>query len=276
MGDRGWVGAEAGPQLVEVRQQAGLEDFGQAARQFGLAATLVRQGQQGHRGAAGFALRPGRQEGVKGLPIGLAREQLVAIDEAEQGHRLAPQGMDHVVVADDAVVAAARPEAPARQRGDVRAADEHVQAIVVEAHSQPVADQARGHGVEHLAQPEASRRADADRYVLVVGRAAVGQAPEVRTLGLDALGVPSVAEPDDAVHEGTVGRKVGEVGRGAQQQGVGERALEVAVRTLHRAVLVCHAGVVARGLHAVMGAQRVVARREVRLGVGIEVAEGRR
>jgi len=58
------------------------------------------------------------------------------------------------MVADDAVVAAIRPRAPARQGDEMRAADEHVEPVVVEAHAQPMADEARGDRVEHLAQPE--------------------------------------------------------------------------------------------------------------------------
>src|SRR5277367_6240768 len=66
------------------------------------------------------------------------------------------------------------------------------------------------------------------------------------------------------------------VARGAQQQSVGERSLKMAVGALDRAVLVADAGIVAGRRHAVMGAERFVALRQILLGVGVEIAEGRR
>ena len=90
------------------------------------------------------------------------------------------------------------------------------------------------------------------------------------------LALRSVAAADDLVDEAPPCGEIVEVARGAQHEGVGERSLEMAVGTLDRAVLVADAGIVAGRRHAVMGAERLVARRQILLGVGVEIAEGRR
>ena len=79
---------------------------GELIGQFALAAALVGQGQQLDHDAAGLPLRQPFQEGIEGSPIGLAREELVAIDEVEQRHRLAAQRMDDMPIVDDLVVLA--------------------------------------------------------------------------------------------------------------------------------------------------------------------------
>ena len=59
-----------------------------------------------------FSLSPGQQR-LEGAGIGAAREQLVAIDQIEQRHRLAAQRMDDVPVVDDVAVLAAAVRRPA-------------------------------------------------------------------------------------------------------------------------------------------------------------------
>src|SRR4051794_29475202 len=56
----------------------------------------------------------------------------------------------------------------------------------------------------------------------------------------------------------------------------GDRLLEMAVRAFDRAVLVRHAAIVAGRLHAVMGAQRLVAARLILPRIVVEIAEGGR
>src|SRR5208282_6607429 len=70
--------------------------------------------------------------------------------------------------------------------------------------------------------------------------------------------------------------KIVEVAGGAQQQGVGQRSLEMAVGALDRTVLVRDARIVASRRHAVMGAERFVALRQILLGVGAKITESRR
>lgn len=94
--------------------------------------------------------------------------------------------------------------------------------------------------------------------------------------GLDAGAVASIMPPDDLVDEGAIGHEVVEVPGYAHQKGVANGALEMAVRAFDRAVLMRDALVVACGRHAVVGAELLVALREIGLGVGVEIAEGRR
>ena len=84
----------------------------------------------------------------------------------------------------------------------------------------------------------------------------------------------AVAAADHLVDEGAVVGEGVEVARAAQQQGVPEGALEMAVRSLDGAVLVRLAAVVARRHHAVVRAQRGVARGGVLAPVRVEVAVG--
>ncbi len=112
--------------------------------------------------------------------------------------------------------------------------------------------------------------------LLVIGGLVARQVFQRQPLLIDALGVASVAATDDLVEEAPPRREIVEVARGAQQQGVGERPLEMAVRTLDRAVLMRHARIVAGRNHAVMDAERLVAGRQILLGVSVEITEGRR
>ena len=73
-----------------------------------------------------------------------AGEELIAIDEVEQRHRLAPQGADDMPIVDDMTVLAAQVGPAARQGHERRGAEEAIEPVVVEAHAQPMADQARG------------------------------------------------------------------------------------------------------------------------------------
>ena len=141
---------------------------------------------------------------------------------------------------------------------------------------QPLADQSRGDRIEHLAQREGAGAGDVDIDLLVVGGLAIGQLLQRRALLIDALGVAGVAAPDDLVDEAPPCRKIVEVARGAQQQGVDELALEMAVGAFDRTVLVTDAQIVAGRRHAVMGAERLVALRQILLRFGVEIAEGRR
>ena len=113
---RAGSGAKRAPQGGDVGQLPGLQIGGEQIGEFGLAAALMGQGEQVDHDAAGLLLRQPLQEGVEGSAIGFAREQLVAIDEVEQRHRLAAQRVDHMPIVDDLVVLAA---GMARPRGSV-------------------------------------------------------------------------------------------------------------------------------------------------------------
>ena len=211
-GNASRIRREAGAQGRDVGQAAGLRDRPPGSGQLGLAAALVGERQQVDHDPAGLPLRQGFPERLEGAPVGLAREELVAVDEVEQRHRLAAQRVDDVTVVDDLVVPAVRVRPPARERHQVGAAEEHLEPIVVEADAQAMADQARGHGVEHLAQREAARRGDADRHLLVVAGPPLWQSLEGRPFAVDPLGIAGVAAADDLVDEAAVGGQIGEVG----------------------------------------------------------------
>ena len=93
-----------------------------------------------HQAACRF-LRELFEQSVEGQTIGVAGEQLVAVDEIEQRHGLASQGVDHMAIIDDVgPLAAGRGPFPpeGHQQGG---ADEHVEAIVVKPGPEPMTDE---------------------------------------------------------------------------------------------------------------------------------------
>ena len=103
------IGREAGAQRGDVGKLACREIGGEQRGEFGLAAALMGERQQIDHQAARRFLRELLEQPVEGQAIGVAREQLVAIDEVEQRHGFAPQGVDHVAIVDDmGVLAVAR------------------------------------------------------------------------------------------------------------------------------------------------------------------------
>lgn len=184
--------------------------------------------------------------------------------------------MDDVVVVDHLGALACPVRPRSLQVHEMRAADEELQAIVIEPDPEPVADQAGGDGVEDLAQGEAAGAGDSDYNLLEVGGASLGKLLQMRAFGLDAGAVAGIVPADDLIDEGAIRHKIVEVPAAAHQQSVADGALEMTVRAFDRAVLVRDALVVAGRHHAVMGAEFLVALREIGFRVGVEIAEGRR
>ncbi len=227
--------------------------------------------------AAGLLLALLRQQHLEGAGIGAPWEQLIAIDQIDERHRLLAQRMDGVMVGDDVAVLATALRRPTTPQGQqLRGAEETLKPIIVEVNIETVADQTRRHAVEHAPQDEAAARGHQDASLLIVGRSSLGEWLESYALNLDALVVAGVAPPDYLVNEAAVGGKIREVARAAQQKLVTKGLLEVPMGTLDRAVLVGDATIVARRRHAVMGTQLLVTPGEVLLGNAIEVAERRR
>ena len=96
-----------------IRREAGAQRrrcraAGPAARsaassggEFGLAAALMGERQEIDHQPAGRLFWDLFEQPVEGLAIGVAREELVAVDEIEQRHGFAPQGVDHMAIIDD-------------------------------------------------------------------------------------------------------------------------------------------------------------------------------
>src|SRR5438874_13698007 len=93
---------------------------------------------------------------------------------------------------------------------------------------------------------------------------------------MQPLAVASIAPADDLVNKAAIGFEGVEIARAAQQQRVLDRPLQMAMRAFDRTVLVRQAPIVAGRLHAVMGAQGLVAPGLILPCVGVEIAERRR
>src|SRR3546814_12844331 len=71
------------------------------------------------------------QQPIEHAPVGLAREELVAIDKIQQRHRFAPKRMDDMAIIDDMAMFAAAFGAAARKRKERCAAEEPLKPIAV-------------------------------------------------------------------------------------------------------------------------------------------------
>jgi hypothetical protein len=181
-------------------------------REFGFAGAVMSKRKQADHCPAGLLLALLGQQRLEGAGISAAREQLIAIDQIEQRHRLLAQSMDDVMIVHDVTVLAAalrRPTAPQSQQ--VRGAEEAVEPIVIEVNVQTVADQPRRNAIKDSPQDEAATRRDQDASLLIVGRSPIGQWLEHSALDLNTLAVPGVAPPDRLVDEATVGGEILEV-----------------------------------------------------------------
>jgi hypothetical protein len=125
-----------------------------------------------------------------------------------------------------------------------------------------VKDQARRHGVEHLAQREAGGR-DADGEFLIIAASPLGQLLEPRTLDIDALAIAGIAAADDLIDEAAVAGQIVEIARAPHQQRVIDLPLEMTVRTFDGAVLVRDSAIVAGRRHAVVGDELSITARQV-------------
>ena len=200
-GQGGVLRTEAFDQRREVGKDAFVEIGLQREGEFGLAGAFMRERENPDHGAASGPLTETREQGLERQGEGSAREELVAIDQVEQRHRLAAQRMDDVPIVDDMAMFAARLGPTAPQDEDRRRALEAFEPIVVKMHPQPLADQSRGNRVEHLAQDEGAGAGDVDMDLLVVGGLAERQLFQRHSLLVDALGVAGVAAADDLVDE---------------------------------------------------------------------------
>jgi hypothetical protein len=156
------------------------------------------------------------------------------------------------------ITLAARADTPTPQRQQFCSADEQIDPVVIEPHTQAVSNQPRRHGVEHLAKAKSAGRRDGDDRLLIIDGPLTRQRLKHWPFSIDPFGVAGVLTADDLIDEAAITGQAVEIVCAAHQQSVLDGLLDVAVRALDRAVLVCDAAVVAGGIHAVMGAQSIV------------------
>ena len=77
------IGGEERLDGFQFRQRASGQQVGKLCGQRCLAAAIVGQGQQPDHAPAGFALIEGIEQRVEGAAVGVAREQLIAVDEVQ-------------------------------------------------------------------------------------------------------------------------------------------------------------------------------------------------
>ncbi len=142
--DRGLGRAKAGAQNGEVWQSPGVEIGHDRLGELRLAGALMRQREQLDRDLAGGANVAALLQGVEDALVGGAREQLIAIDEVGERHRLSPQRADDMPVVDHMSALAVRDGAAAPQGRHRRHAEEAFEPVVEDAHAQAVPDQPRG------------------------------------------------------------------------------------------------------------------------------------
>jgi hypothetical protein len=115
----------------KVGQIAGIENGIDRIGEFGFAGAVMGERQQADHGAAGVLIAVRGDERCEGVGVGAAREQLIAIDQVDERHRLPAQGVDDVSVVNDvAVPVASLWWAGTLQSEDVRCAEEAVEVIV--------------------------------------------------------------------------------------------------------------------------------------------------
>src|SRR5437660_3514861 len=111
-------------------------------REFGFTGAVMSERKQADHCPAGLLLALLGQERLEGAGISAAREQLIAIDQIEQRHRLLAQRMDDVMIVDDVAMLAAALRRPATPQGQqLRGAEEALKPVVVEVNIETVADQ---------------------------------------------------------------------------------------------------------------------------------------
>jgi hypothetical protein len=106
VGNGVWMRREASAERVEIGQSSGIEFGVDGFSELGLAGPIMSQCQQPDHCAARLLLAATGQQRLEGALIGAAREELLTIDQVEQSHWFAAQGMDDVPVIDHMAVLA--------------------------------------------------------------------------------------------------------------------------------------------------------------------------
>ena len=89
VGKSGRMWREASAERFEIGQSSGVELGIDGLREFGFTGAVVSQRQQPDNSAACLLLAVTGEQRLEGAPVGAAREELLTIDQIEQGHWLA-------------------------------------------------------------------------------------------------------------------------------------------------------------------------------------------
>src|SRR5689334_1976258 len=136
--------SKASAEHIEIGQSSGIELGVDGLSELGFAGTIMSERQQADHCAAGVLVAVTGQQRFEGALIGAAREELLAIDQIEQSHWLAAQGMDDVPVIDDVPMLAVGVRVATAQRHQRRRTKKAFEPVVIKAHPQAMTDQARG------------------------------------------------------------------------------------------------------------------------------------
>ena len=190
------IWSEAISQPIEIRQIAGVKIGIDGVGEFDLTSAIMRECQETDHGAAGLLLAFSRQQRFEDAGISAMWEQLIAIDQIEESHRLPAQRVDDVMVVDHMAMLAGPLRRSATPQGQqLRRAEKAFEPVIIEADIEAVADQARGNAIEHAPQNEAATRCNEHAHFLVVGGSPLGERPQRGALDLDALAVSGMRRP---------------------------------------------------------------------------------
>lgn len=121
---------------------------------------------------AGRLLRQRRHGGLVKLAIGIARKELIAVDQTGQRHRFAQQGVNHMAVIHDVAAPAVTISPTARQGQQMGGPEAEIEPVITQPDAQVMTDQARWDGIEDPPEDEAARRGDGDMGLFAVRGAA--------------------------------------------------------------------------------------------------------
>src|SRR5207237_8312385 len=114
-------------QPIEIRQNAGVKTGVDCMREICFTGAVMRERKRADHGAAGLLLALLGQQRLECAGISAAREQLLAIDQIEQSHRLLAQRVDDVMIVDDVAMLVAALRRPTTTQGQqLRRAEEAV------------------------------------------------------------------------------------------------------------------------------------------------------
>src|SRR3984893_8210990 len=95
VGNGGWIRREAPAERVEIGQSSGIEFGVDGLGELGFAGTIMREPHQADGGAGGLLFAITGQQCFEGAPVGATREELLTIDQIEQGHWACGASDDH-------------------------------------------------------------------------------------------------------------------------------------------------------------------------------------